>query len=59
MQSSWIHTKRTPIGSTAVVEMRFGTSLSAPICANFDNSNGYCGLQQPKLGGLDRSEKEM
>ena len=59
MLQSWIHTKRTFVGSPASEEMRFGTSLSASICANFENSNGYCGLQELKLGGLDCRELKM
>lgn len=56
MRQNWIHTNRTWNGTPAIEEMRFGVSRRASVCANFDDSNGYCGLQQPNLGGLDRVE---
>ncbi|MCA1625259.1 MAG: hypothetical protein LC768_18280 [Acidobacteria bacterium] len=59
MLQSWIHTKRTFVGSPASEEMRLSTNLSASICANFENSNGYCDLRQPKSGGLNRCELKM
>ena len=49
---TWIHTTEPTGGSPAQKEMRFSQSLSAGLCANFDNPN-----YQPKLGGLDRREK--
>ncbi len=59
MLQSWIHTNRTFVGSPASKEMRLGMSLSAYVCANFENSNGYCSLRQPKLNGLNRCELKM
>jgi hypothetical protein len=52
---TWIHTIETSNGSPAPRrEMRFSGSLSVGLCADFDNSN-----YQPKLGGLDRTNKEI
>ncbi|MBA3693715.1 MAG: hypothetical protein H0X49_06555 [Acidobacteria bacterium] len=54
MIQSWIHTIGTPNGSPARREMRFSVSLSVFSCGEFDNPN-----YQPKLGGLDRTEKKI
>jgi hypothetical protein len=51
---NWIHTTEETIGFTAKNDMRSNRSLSAGVCADFDNPN-----YQPKLGGLDRREKEF
>jgi len=51
---NWIHTTETQNGSPASREMRFSVSLSAGLCAKFDNSD-----YQPKLGGLDRRNKKI
>ena len=59
MRQSWIHTNRMLSGSPAIKEARFDMSPSAFVCADFDDLNGYCGLQQPKLGGLDNAGEKM
>ena len=51
MIQNWIHTNGTSNGSPAQREMRLSVSLSASLCAGFDNPN-----YQAKLGGLDRTE---
>lgn len=54
MLQSWIHTTRMTICPPAVNEMRFGRSLSAGRCANFENSE-----YQLKQGGLDRLGRKI
>ncbi len=54
MIQNWIHTTEKTIGFAANNEMRSNRSLSVGLCADFDNPN-----YQPKLGGLDRQEKEF
>lgn len=52
---TWRHTTETMNGSAALKRKAlFSQSLSAGLCANIDNPN-----YQPKLGGLDRPEKEI
>ncbi|MBA3634399.1 MAG: hypothetical protein H0W58_16565 [Acidobacteria bacterium] len=47
MTQSWIHTNRTPSGSSAIMQTRFSGSL----CVNFEKSN-----YQPKLNRLSDCE---
>ena len=54
VMQTWIHTTRTENGSPAQREMRLVGSLSVGLCANFDNTD-----YQPKLSGLDRTEKDF
>lgn len=54
MIQNWIHTTEETNSFAAHIEMRSGRSLSVGVCADFDNPN-----YQPKLGGLDRQEKEF
>jgi hypothetical protein len=51
---TWIHTTGIQNGSPAQREMRFSGGLSIGLCADFDNPS-----YQPKLGGLDRTEKKI
>ncbi len=45
----WTQTIEQTIDSPAGREMRYSRSLSADLCANFENTN-----YQPKTVGLDR-----
>jgi hypothetical protein len=54
MPQSWIHTNRKTIGFAANNEMRNSRSLSAGVCANFENSD-----YQPTTGGLDRLGRKI
>ncbi|HMS38737.1 MAG TPA: hypothetical protein PKE69_00690 [Pyrinomonadaceae bacterium] len=45
----WTQTIVQTIDSPATREMRYSRSLSAELCANFENTN-----YQPKTVGLDR-----
>ncbi len=54
MIQNWIHTTEETIGFAANKDMRLNRSLLVGLCADFDNSN-----YQPKLGGLNRQEKEF
>lgn len=54
MPQSWIHTNRKTMGFAANIEMRFSRSLSAGVCAKFENSD-----YQPTTGGLDRLGRKI
>jgi hypothetical protein len=53
MSQNWIHTNQITI-CPAAYGMRFGRSLSAGLCVNFENSE-----YQPKQGGLDRLGRKI
>ena len=54
MPQSWIHTNRKTTDFAANNEMRLGRSLSAGVCAKFENSD-----YQPTIGGLDRLGRKI
>ncbi|MEP6903272.1 MAG: hypothetical protein ABJA66_16205 [Actinomycetota bacterium] len=54
MLQSWIQTSRKTTDFAAHIEMRLSRSLSAGVCANFENSD-----YQPTSGGLDRLGRKI